>query len=368
MAIVRELLIRLGFQTDRKAINETNRAITGFKTRFAVVSTAAAYAFKVVKDFFDGIASATLDADELARSLGISLNELIAMQQAAQKFRIKPEQFAGVLSLLQKDLNDLAQGFGRLPEIVRQLKIDINRDTTPIELFDKIIEKIREVENEQERIRIATELFGQGIGTRISDLSQDFDGFKQSVSEAYDTLKNTPDITDSLRAYEQSINGISNSLYNLFKVIVVSVAPAIQKLAEWLEVVVRLYSSILSLDLEGLKKAGSQGYNILSNAVSTVGNAIGSGYTSFVDWLDSYARYDPEMRRERPPESYGPNWIESQLPESWVNYINNKVDVNVPQGTTQEQATYLGEQIDRMVEDSIMNTFYQIQNNNPVVE
>ena len=170
MAIVRELLIKLGFQTDKKAINETNRAITGFKTRFAIAATAATYAFKVIKDFFTDIASATLDSEELARTLGISLNEFTALTQAAQKFRIKPDQFAGVLSTLQKDLNDFLQGFGRLPEIARQLKIEINRDTTPIELFEKIIQAIRAIEDETQRIRVANELF-PGLGAKLSDLS-----------------------------------------------------------------------------------------------------------------------------------------------------------------------------------------------------
>lgn len=368
MAIVRELLIRLGFQTDKKAINETNRAITGFKTRFAVAATAATYAFKVIKDFFNDIAAATLDSDELARSLGISLNELVALQQAAQNFRIKPEQFAGVLSMLQKDLNEFVQGFGRLPELARQIGIEISRDTTSLQLFDMIIEKIRTIENEQERIRIASAIFGDQLGTRISDLSQDFDGFRDSVARAYEELEKTPDVTPQLREYEKALNSISNSLYNLFRTIVVELAPAVQKLAEWLDIVVRLSSSLLSFGLDRIKSVGREGWDFLAGTAGAIGDKISSGWKSFKDWLTPYVTYDPNAPRAAPQMSTGPNWIESQLPASWVNYINNSVDVNVPQGTSQEQATFLGEQIDRMVEDSIMNTFYQIQNNNPVVE
>lgn len=167
MSIVRSLLISIGFQTDKKAINETNRAITGFKTRFAIAATAAVYAFNVIKDFFGDIATALLDSDELARTLGVSLNELRAMQQVAERFRIKPEQLAGAFSTIQKDLNDFAQGFGRLPEIARQLGIEIRRDTGPKELFDRYIEAIRNIENEQERIRISTALLVIKLGQRF---------------------------------------------------------------------------------------------------------------------------------------------------------------------------------------------------------
>lgn len=364
MAIVRELLIRLGFQTDKKAINETNRAITGFKTRFAIAATAAVYAFKVIKDFFTDIAAATLDSEELARSLGISLNEFEALQQGFSKFRINDAQAGAILKNLQKDLNEFLQGFGRLPEIARQMGIEISRDTSVLDLFNKIIEKIREVEDEQERIRISTNIFGEQIGTRISDLSQDFDGFKETVKSAYEELQNTPDITDKLRSYEQAVNTLGVSFTKLTRTLGTYVFPVLEQAFNYLDYVARFWGTLLSGDFSGFKGVLQEGSKKIDEVLGGAGDYIGQK----IEELTPYVTYDPTQPKSMAPQTYGPSWIESQLPANWVNYINNSVDVNVPQGTSQEQATYLGEQIDRMVEDSIMNTFYQIQNNNPVVE
>jgi hypothetical protein len=364
MSIVRSLLISIGFKTDKKAINETNRAITGFKTRFAIAATAASYAFKVIKDFFTDIAAATLDSEELARSLGISLNELTAMQQAAQKFRIKPEQFSGVLSMLQKDLNEFVQGFGRLPELARQIGIEIARDTTPIQLFDKIIEKIREIEDEQQRIRIASAIFGEQLGVRISDLSQNFDGFKESVKDAYEELQKLPDITPEAKAYEQAVNGMGQAFDRLVRQLGTYVFPALEKLFNYLEYVSKFYGTLFSGDFAGFKEV----LDIGSKKIDEIAQSFSDKVTAAIDYLNPYVTYDPTAPRTPAPESYGPSWIESQLPASWVSYVNNQVDMNVPSGTSAEQTAYLGDQVQRMIEDSILDTFYQIQNNNPQVE
>lgn len=373
MSIVRSLLVSIGFKTDKKAIADTNKAITGFKTRFALVSSTALYAFKTIKDFFSDIATATLDADELARSLGISLNELTALQQAAQKFRIKDEQLAGAFGILQKDLHEFMQGFGRLPEIARQLRIEIGRDTGVVDLFNKIVEKIREVENEQERIRIASNIFSKEIGVGISDLSRDFDNFKNSVSEAYRVLEATPTNINALREYERAVNDLDNSFTSLYRSFVSIAAPALTNQLRHLSDIFSFIGGGINQTVDNLRSM----YELLkglAGIVSTFFSAFDSAFENFsapfMNWLRPFVENQNGMQGnlQTTPSSYGPSWIESQLPPNWINYINNSVAINVPQGTTAEQTTYIGNEIERMIEDSIMNTFYQIQANNPVVE
>lgn len=57
------------------------------------------------------------------------------------------------------------------------------------------------------------------------------------------------------------------------------------------------------------------------------------------------------------------NWANATFPS-----VTNSIEINVPPGTTEEQTQYIATDLQRMVEDSILNTFYQIQNNNPQVE
>lgn len=375
MAIVRELLIRLGFQTDKKAINETNRAITGFKTRFAIAATAATYAFKVIKDFFGDIATATLDADELSRTLGVSLNELRAMQQVAQQFRIRPEQLAGAFTIIQKDLNEFRQGFGRLPEIARQLGIEISKDTGPKELFDRYIQAIRGIENEQERIRIASALFGQELGAKISDLSQDYDSFKQAVREAYEQLEKQPDILPQAKAFEKSINSLSDSFNRLAQSLSTVVFPVLQFLIDQLTALSDLVKSVFTGDLSGIKGALNSASKSLDplfeftrlNKVSDWFKDTFFGGQSALNGIDgSFLNRVNDYIENKPGYQYQ-GFLSPAMAGGTPNVTNN-IDISVPAGTTEEQAEYMSNQLQQAIDASIMNTYYQIQNNNPVVE
>lgn len=376
MSIVRSLLISIGFVNDKKAINETNNAITGFKTRFALVATTAAYAFKVVKDFFTDIASATLDSEELAKSLGTSLNELTALQQAAQKFRIKPEQFSGALSILQKDLFDFKQGFGRLPELARQVGIEISRETNAIGLFDQILEKLRGIDDEQERIRVASNIFGRELGARFSNLSQNIDGFKESVKQAYVELESLPDITEDAKKYEDAVNGLGNAFDRLVRQLGKFVFPALEGLFNYLEILSRFYGSLFSGDFSGVKRVLNDASGLLDPLFEKTGlNKVSDffkglfGGNSLLNSIDQESinrllKYveNREQTQQAPFTGYGNPF------GGWASTVENKIDINMPQGTSGEQAIFLGNQIERMISDSINATFQEIQYNNPQVE
>lgn len=374
MSIVRSLLISIGFQTDKKAINETNRAITGFKTRFAIAATAASYAFKVIAGFFSDIARATLDSDELARSLGISLKELQAMQQVAARFRISPEQLAGAFSTAKKDLDEFAQGFGRLPEILRKLKIEISKDAGPKELFDKYIEAIRGIENEQGRIKVATDLFGDQLGVKIADLSIRYDEFKEAVKEAYAQLEKQPDVLTAAKAYEESVNKLTEAWNRFTYSLSTTVFPVLQKLIEYLTIASDFAKNVFNLDASGIKgnlNAASKlvdplfkatGLNHVSdffkntffNGQSALNGIDRSTFGKINDYIENKPGYEYKGFLTPPSASMAP--------------ITTNIEVNVPSGTQGDQVDFMSDRIKQAVDESIMDTFYRIQNNNPVVE
>lgn len=341
---MRELLIKLGFQTDKRAINDTNRAITGFKTRFAIAATAATYAFSAVKKFFDNIASATLDADELAKTLGLSFNELRALQQGFGQFRINDAQVGQILGTLQKDLNEFVQGFGRLPELARQIGIEISRDTSATQLFDKIIEKLREVEDERDRIRLSAAIFGEQLGPRIAELAKNFDGFKESIAKSNEALKNLPNITEQARAYELALNGISFAFSNLATTVGQYVFPVLEKLINYLDYILRFYGSIATLDFTTLKAVLAEGSAKADSIFGSISSTLGNAKNSVLSTAASF------------------------LPERLSNYITNSIEINVPPGTTTEQAQDIADGLDGIIREAILGTFYEIQNNNPQVE
>ena len=367
MSIVRSLLISIGFVNDKKAINETNKAITGFKTRFALAATTASYALKIVKDFFSSVAAATLDTDELARSMGYSLKQVVALQQGFQKFRINDSQASAILQTLQKDLDEFSQGYGRLRALMRDHGLEIPKNATPLELFDTILKYLQKIDNEVIRSQIAN-IFFPGLGIKISDLAVNMNEFKESVDGAYEALKKTPDIKEDLRDYEQSVNSITRSLWDLFKIIIVTVGPAVRELSEYLQQVVRFYNAIFTGDFSTLKSSLSTISDQFTKLGDGLFNKVEAGIKSITGYFNPYVQFDPNAPKASLSNGVSYNWMESMLPASWVNYVNNQVEINVPAGTTQEQTQYLGTQIERLISDSINATFQDIQYNNPQVE
>lgn len=368
MAIVRELLIRLGFQTDKKAINETNQAITGFKTRFAVAATAATYAFSRVAQFFNDVTSATLDAAELAQYLGVSVNELKALTQAGQEFRLGDAQFGSVLAKLNKDLRDLQQGFGDLREISLRTGLEFDPFAGSAAAFDTIIKYLRTFGNELDRQKVAADIFGDSLAVKISNIARDYESFTEAVRKNNEALRDMPDNTEEFRSYERSVQQISNSFYALARTIINEIAPAIEMLAKWLEIVVKLYTNLFTLNFSGFKSAASQGWDFLSGNLDRLQNTIREKFGKIEEYFRPYVEVQPLQGASASVLGADPYAGFNDTVNRWFPSVTNSFEVNVPVGTTEEQTQYMGTELQRMVEDSIMNTFYQIQNNNPQVE
>lgn len=97
-AIVRSLLVNIGFQVNRNQQIQANRTITGVRAGlFALGGTVSNLAGQIFT-FINELAKGTLDARDLSQALGVSLQDLLAMQRAAKEFRINESQFQGALN------------------------------------------------------------------------------------------------------------------------------------------------------------------------------------------------------------------------------------------------------------------------------
>lgn len=369
MAIVRELLIRLGFQTDKKAINETNRAITGFKTRFTVAATAATYAFKRMNDFFGDIAKATLDSSELANTLGLSLKELISIQNAAQKIgRLDFSQTDQAFIGLNKLLNDFRSGTSTaLSEIARGFKFEIDSTAGPKKLFDQILEGLSEIENQQDRIRISSNIFGDSLGVKIASLAENINEFKDSVTGFENVGKEAEKSISVLREYEISVNSLTRSWDNLVLSLSKNVVPVLTNIINILKMASDGWNNLFKSTSEKIKfdqfkkslpalaplyKRGGGAFNTEENFTNSLIEK-GKGFFSGVgDYISNRSGYDYSRQKN------------STTPTAIT--VNN--DISVPPGTDSEMTKSITESIFNGVQEAINYTFYQIQNNNPVVE
>src|SRR3990167_6554869 len=117
MTVVRELTTVLGFVVDKKGVEDFNRSIIGFKTKFAIAATAATAFVAKTLEFFKDISDATLDANDIAKSIGISFEEFLKLRRTAEDFRIDPKNFESALRSLSKMLREAKYGMGDLANI-----------------------------------------------------------------------------------------------------------------------------------------------------------------------------------------------------------------------------------------------------------
>lgn len=373
MAIIRELLIKIGFVSDKKAINATNTAISGFKTRFALAATAATYAFSKIAGFFGDIATATLDAKDLADTLGISVKQLTQLTQGLKGFRLDDNQIKGALSRVNKLFNDFRTGASNELANIARGKFDIDRNAGPVALFKQILEYIGKIETQTERIRIAESIFGEGIKERIADVAVNLDKLVESVTKFDEVGQKTQDSIPALEEYAKAVQGITNSWNDFTLSISKFVFPVLQTLLEYLTIVSDLAKNVFTLNGSGVKtslNAASSLFDPLFEATglnniseffkglyggNTLLNSVDDSTLSRIaDYIDNKTGFQYQGF-SNPAMAGAPN-------------IVNNIDIQVPQGTTEDQARFMSDQLKQAVDDSIWETFRQIQNNNPTVE
>lgn len=354
MAIVRELLIKVGFLTDKQAVTQVNKSIAGFKTGFAIAASAAAYAFSKVASFFGDIATATLDADELARTLGVSLKELAALQQAAREFRIDPTQFSEALSTVDRLFKDFRSGANTtLADIARAQQFEIDRAGSSLKVFQQILNYIGQISSETERIRVAESIFGTKLAPKIADLSKNLEKFRENAIAFQEIGEQIENTLPAAREYEQAINSLTTSFGNFALSISQTVFPVFETIIRYLTLISELARNAFNLNGQGLVKS----VNNFSGYLDPLFDKTG---------LNNISNFFKGL--------YGGDSLLNKLTGNgnsgmMVNpVVTNNIDVNVAPGTTEQQAEEMGESISQAVRDSIMKSWQEIQYNNPVVE
>ena len=364
MAIVRELLIKLGFQTDKKAITETNKAITGFKTRFAVVATAATFAFSKLSQFFGDIATATLDSDDLAKSLGITLKELISIQKGFSNFRIDEKQVNEIFS----NLNDKLRGFltktdSALAEFSAFSGVEINPLGGSVKLFDTILKYLSTISNEQQRIFVASNLFGKQLGTRISKISQNIEQFNDVVNNSIIFGEDAEKAIPALKEYDDAIRSLGESWKSFAIALSTTVVPVLTTILDLLSYVLKFYRDLAKVftqfTFEPLVNTVQNANKAFSE--SSFGKFVNSGFRTIGNNINSDL-FGVDEIFERQNESNGLSPVFS-APNTNLN-----INITVPEGTPREQTAYMADQIGQRIEDVNYNAWRQIQNNNPMVE
>lgn len=377
MAIVRSLLIKIGFVNDRAAQSQADKAISTFKRKALLAASAITYAFTRVASYFSDFANKILDTDEFSKHIGVAIEQLYAMQKAAEKVaRIEEKDFQTAITNIQKMFVDLKTNSNyELQEIADALGFKVDRiNDNGASLFQKILNGLANVRAESERSRIAENIF-KGVDYRkFASLASNMDKFAEATKEFAKSGQEIKESLQSFKDYADSIRELTQAWEAFVVTISKNVIPVLRELIDPLKQVFDLvrfsgnfWKTIFKGDLEGFKSNLKVGSKLLDPAFETVGNAA-TGTTKFIGdalsgffgpWFKSINDYV----ENREGYQYNPVPTMGGSPQVTVNN-----EISVSPGTTSEQAQYMADQISQVVEESINTTFRQIQYNNPVVE
>lgn len=378
MSVVRSLLVRVGFQTDRSSVNQANKVVDRFKLRLALIASAATYAATKVVGFFNSIGTRLLNADDLARTLGLSLKEIIAIQKAASNFRIDENQINAAFT----KLNELLVGFRtktnlELAEIARALRFEITEEDTALSIFDKINTGLANVASIQERIRIAGNIYGSEIAPQIAELAGNVEKFNDANKNFLDNSSDIQKSVEAFKAYDQAIRGF-NEAWQTFAIEIApdvvnaltNIVDGIKNNFEWVKFFYNFQSGLFQFarnpftNQQPLKDALMQGSRLLDPIFNDVKSSVGSAASSAkgiildaASGLNKYAENSDEFR----------NLNGRFASQGTPNFTFNN-DINVAPGTSLEQTQSMTEAITDSFRSAIENSWREIQYNNPQVE
>lgn len=376
MSIVRSLLIKVGFLSDKPSQQQFLGTIRNARIAFLSLQTAALYAAAKIGSFFGDIGRSILTNDDLARTLGSTLERITGLQRAFGRFQIDEQGFRQVFSRL----NALITGYrtrtsNELKIIADKFKFNLDEvGNDSEEIFNRILKYIGSVSSETERIRLANLVFEEGVGARISEMSQNIDLFKSATDSYIEAGKQAKSLLPDVKEYNIALFDLTNRWNDFATSLGATIFPAIRELINLLDWTVKGISALYD-SAKGVIEFFTKGPESLINASEKAREIV-----------EQSLKYDADVFR--PIGEAISNKLNS-LGLSGVNFaqpltatssspmsgffgatpvINLNTEINVAPGTTEEQAQSMADSIREVFDDSILNIFKMIQYNNPRTE
>lgn len=205
MATVRELVTRLGFKTDEKAVSTYNKRVEGAKRAmhgakaaagalakgFAVVAGAATTASVAAAKLVQEIADLGDQAAKDARKLGISAS---AVQELGHAARLSGGDFDKIktsMGVFAKNLDTaLVKGAGPAKDALEELGISLDDprllSRNPIDALELLADKMQEMPNDSRKTANAMHLMGRSGAELIPLLNAGSEGIREMRQEFRD--------------------------------------------------------------------------------------------------------------------------------------------------------------------------------------
>jgi len=259
MANIATLAVTVAANTGQfsKGLDSASKKAKGFGASFgasmkkmvspAALATAgmAAVGVAVAK-----ISSQLTRLDEIAkksRSLGISGQDLLEFQHAAELAGVASSSFTSALQKMQKNIGDAVAGIGLAKDSLALVGFEIGElakmDAT--EQFLAIADKISKIKNASERAAVATAIFGRAGADLIPMMIEGSAAIREQMAELRELQGVISGVEfEQIEAANDAMNKLGKSWEGVWTQAAVEVAPVLEDLVEILTELLQLAKSI----------------------------------------------------------------------------------------------------------------------------
>lgn len=343
MPTVRELVTKLSFQFNRDNLDKFEKSVGSFKKNIVTTAGDVAHFVGKIVDYFVDIGRAPIKLQNIAEAAGIAESELLAMRNAAVQFGVSTDNFDKGFSHIASMIQQAKRGIGPLFDIIRESGFAISQpspflnDLQNIEKFiNELFVLIDQLPSKAEKIYALGKIFGPEAA---SEWLRVFEQGPEALKEAYRLqIQNTGEIGKQAELYRQFARDsqiLANNINNLVVKISSYVLPTLNK------AVVTATAIVEDLEKVGSSKGG------FTEAIVNAANK-------------------PFPKKEFPlvQKLFG----NQNANQNNANTINTTIEINVPPGTTEQQASYMADSLEEAMEDMFQYKAREIMNNNPQVE
>ena len=243
--------------TFNKGLDSASKKAKGFGASFgasmkkmvspAALATAgmAAVGVAVAK-----ISSQLTRLDEIAkksRSLGISGQDLMEFQHAAELAGVASSSFTSALQKMQKNIGDAVAGIGLAKDSLALVGFEIGQiaKLDASEQFLAIADKISKIKNASERAAVATAIFGRAGADLIPMMIEGSAAIREQMAELRELQGVISGFEfEQIEAANDAMNKLGKSWEGIWTQAAVEVAPVLEDLVEILTELLQLAKSI----------------------------------------------------------------------------------------------------------------------------
>jgi hypothetical protein len=232
-----------------KGFGKSVSGSTGGMSKMIPVAAAAAAGIAVIGVAMSKVSQQMKRLDAVAkkaRTLGISGQDLMGFQHAAQLAGVEADSFSRAMMDMQKNIGDAMAGTGEAKDALAMIGLEI-KDLAQMdasEQFLVIADKIAKIENAAERAAVAARVFGGAGADLIPMLTQGSEAIREQMAE----LERLQGVISELEfqgieGANDAMDKIGKSIDGIWMNIAVLVAPLIEMIANGITAIIAMFKS-----------------------------------------------------------------------------------------------------------------------------